>query len=275
MKSILFVPGDREDLARKAAIGSASSICLDLEDGVSPSNKNDARGNISELLVICSKVQKKIGVRINSEFEEISHDLDALNSELDFILLPKTGSRHQICLLSETLDRLFGSEGPKIIAMLETAGGLSSLTNGTGPLPDRLTHVALGTEDLAMELETVTDGPLIRHAFEKLALFAAEWQKNLLGYPGSIAEIKDTERFKYFVQEGHEIGAVGGFAIHPKQVEILNQVYSFSDEVLEDARKIVHAFDEAVASGKGAIKLDGRMIDKPVYLAAQKLLQKA
>lgn len=276
MKSILFVPATRADLVEKAARGQASVVCLDLEDGVAADRKAAARAALPELCQTLKAAGKPVALRINAEVAEISYDLAATPDALDYIVLPMASTRHQIAQLATWADRRFGDGcGPQLIAMIETPAGPRALEQGTSPLPDRLSHVAFGTEDFAAATGTAPDGPLVQAAFADLAAFAAEWSLGLLGYPGSIANIRDPETFQIAAKRGQTFGAVGGFAIHPAQVEVLNAVFALSDEDASRARHIITHFEAALAAGKGAVQLDGQMIDRPVYLAAKRLLSLA
>ena len=272
MKSILFVPATRPDLFEKAAGGPAAAVCIDIEDGVAPDRKQAGRKQLSGAVSMMAKAGKHVAVRINADIGEISHDLDALPDGIDYIVLPMTGSRHQLRQLSDWADLRYGDQGPKIIAMVEEPGGLNAVVNGPGPIARRLTHVALGTEDYAAGIGCPAGADAVISAFHVLGRFAAEWGLGLLGYPGSIAEFKDLDRFRSHAEMGRDGGAVGGFAIHPKQVEVLNAVFGVDQAALDEAQAVVDAFEKALTEGRGAIQLDGKMIDRPVYQAALRRL---
>ncbi|MBO6758904.1 MAG: hypothetical protein JJ902_21415 [Roseibium sp.] len=275
MKSILFVPATRTDLVQKAAQGAADAVCLDLEDGVAPGEKAAARQSVAAAVAALQAAGKTVLLRINSEVEHISHDLEHCPADVDLVVLPMTGSRHQIRQLSDWADRRFGQGGPKIVAMIEEPGGLSAVVQGDGPLPHRLTHLSLGTEDFAASLGCPSDGGPVHAAFHRLSQAAAEWGRALLGYPGSIAEFRDIDQFRSYAAHGRHAGAIGGFAIHPTQVPVLNELFGIDTKTKDQAERVVAAFERALAEGLGATQLDGRMIDRPVYLAARKTLQRA
>lgn len=274
MKSILFVPADRPELVPKALKGPAAMICLDLEDGVAPSAKPDARRHLAASVEAIA-AERPVAVRINADLDLISHDLDALPAGLAAIVLPKAAALNQLEQLSDALERKFGAARPRIIAMVESANGLVALENSTGGWPEAVTGLALGTEDFSADLGTTPDAPPVVAALNALAHLAARRRVDLLGYPGSIAAFNDLPCFKAAAQAGRAAGAVGGFAIHPKQVEVLNLVFGLSDKDRAEATRIVGAFETALGKGEGAIRLDGRMIDRPVYLAAKRRLASA
>jgi len=265
------MPASRDDLAEKAAAGTADVVCLDLEDGVAPDAKPGARKSIASQAAQLSAGGKRVAVRINAEFDHISLDLACLPPETEIVVLSKTSSSHQIAELDAAVTRRFG-EPLKIVCLIESASALEELSSGRGAWPSGVFGVCLGTEDFAANLGTTADAPPIQHAFQELALLAARRGVCLFGYPGSIAEFRDLKVFRTYVDAGRQSGAIGGLAIHPRQVDILNEVFAMSNEEIDLAKKQVEAFEKALEQGVGAINVDGRMVDKPVYLAAKRRL---
>lgn len=272
MKSILFVPADRPELVPKALATDAGLICLDLEDGVAPDAKATARAALASSVTGIVAAGRRAATRINADLDLIGRDLETLPAGLSAVVLPKTGSRHQLGQLAEVLDRRFGSAVPTLIAMVEDAAGLAALDADRGAWPACLGALALGTEDLAADLGTAPDAPPVAAALNTLAHLAARHGVALLGYPGGIAEFTDLARFETVARAGRHAGAVGGFAIHPGQVDVLNRVFGLSEDDRAEAVRIVAAFEAALAAGAGVTRLDGRMIDRPVYLAARRRL---
>jgi citrate lyase subunit beta/citryl-CoA lyase len=228
--SILFVPANRIDLAKKAANGPASAICLDLEDSIVPAEKGRARENLVSAIEIVRSAGKTSMVRINSEAELLSLDLQVIGSNLDFVVLPKAGSTQQINMLAQSLDRMLGQTGPDILCLIESGSDLDRLRQSSEPLHARVKGMALGTEDLSVDLSTTPDAALIVHCFYELALLCRRWDIALLGYPGSIAEFNNLGLFESRVVIGVEAGARGGFCIHPKQIDVLNSEFTTSPE---------------------------------------------
>ena len=96
-----------------------------------------------------------------------------------------------------------------------------------------------------------------------------------LGFPGSIADYSDLEAFRKTVQFAKQLGFVGAFCIHPKQVEVLNEELTPSEEEIENAQGLIQAFETGLAAGKGAVEYKGKMIDLPVVERAKELLRNA
>jgi len=272
MKSILFVPADRVELVVKALATDAAMICLDLEDGVAHGAKATARDALSSEVAQVGAAGRRAAVRINADLDMIGQDLGALPDGLTAVILPKAGSRHQLVQMDQALERRFGTDRPELIAMVEDAAGLDALTTDRGAWPACLSALALGTEDLAADLGTAPDAPPVAAALNTMAHLAARRGVALLGYPGSIAEFRDLALFEATARAGRGAGSTGGFAIHPRQVPVLNTVFGMTEDERANANRIVEAFERALADGRGATQLEGRMIDRPVYLAAMRRL---
>lgn len=273
MHSILFVPADRPSLVGKAATGDATMVCLDLEDGVAQTAKATARSHIPTAAYDLKSAGKPVALRINSNFEQISHDLAIAMSDIDYIVVPKTASRQLLDEVETAIFRLHGQKIP-LIAFIENARGLKAI-EAAGSLPESVSAFCLGTEDFAADLGVSSGSKLVSSAFFFLALMAARYGVSTLGYPGSIAEFRDLDAFAVGVTAGKEVGSIGGFAIHPAQVGILNSIFALSADEVAAAREVVSAFEAAVQRGEGAINLNGKMIDQPVYLAAKRKLQQS
>lgn len=272
LKSILFVPATRPDLLTKACSGMASAICIDLEDAVAPNAKVEARAFLAEAIAQVMATGKKCLVRVNSEDELLSDDLASITNDLDFVVLPKAGSAGQINGLAAVLDHQFPNGGPDILCLVESGADLDRLRKSSDDMDDRVKGFALGTEDLAADFSTHPNSPIVVHCFHELAILCRRWGLQLLGYPGTIAEFGELGKFKLKVDLGAEAGASGGFAIHPKQIEVLNAVFTPSEKQVEQALNIVDAFERVMESGEGVCSLDGKMIDRPVYLNAKQVL---
>ncbi len=275
LKSILFVPALRPDLFRKAIDGNASAICVDLEDSIAPDKKSEARSNLEDKFTLPTSSDKSLMVRVNCEPELLSHDLLSIRKDVDFIMLPKTGSVDQINTLARSLESRFDQFGPDIICLIESGSDLDRLRQNPEPLSERVKAMALGTEDLATDFAVSSDAPIIRHCFYELAVLCRRWELQLLGYPGSIAEFRDLNAFEESVGTGADAGASGGFCIHPAQVDILNRVFTPAAFAVEHAKRVVEAFETALSKGEGVCSVDGKMIDRPVYLSAQTILSRA
>lgn len=278
-RSILFVPADRLDLAGKAARSEADAVCLDLEDAVIPSGKDKARQTLGDAAAALANSGKACFVRINSEIELTGLDLAVLPPNCKAVVLPKASGLHHIALMGDALDRIAGGGGPDaaLIALVEDAAGLAEIISpGSAARPhDRLNAFFLGTEDLAATIGCSPDGALVQTAFHNLAVRARAFGVELLGYPGSIAEYRDLDKVRGWAGAARACGASGAFAIHPAQVKILNEVFAPDPHEIDWAKAILAAFEKAQSQGSGVASHDGRMIDRPIVLRAERILSRA
>lgn len=276
LRSILFVPADRPDLLAKAAAGDADAICIDLEDAVSPDAKMGARRAIGDAADTARSGGKRVFIRINNEPDLIEADLAVAAKAGDAIVLPKAGSPTECAQLKARLENHQKSSErcPALVAQVETAAGLLTFANEKiGSLAEVVDALTIGTEDLSENLNCSPDASPVRTGFDMLALAAGASGIPLFGFPGSISEFTDLDRFRSDVETGKQAGASGAFCIHPKQVGIINERFTPADHEITEARRIVDAFEAAMERHAGAIKLDGRMIDRPVYLRALAVLK--
>lgn len=276
-RSILFVPASRPDLFRKAAGGAADALCFDLEDGVGLSAKAEARANL-ELACAEAVAGGKIAmVRVNGEEERIGGDLAALPLSCRAVLLPKARNVAHINDVAQALQEKAQAGGADavLIPLIEDAKALLALEREKSAFHERVIALCPGTEDFAHTLGCAPDSALIGSVFQRIAVIAAAASVALIGFPGSIANFKDHEKLRAGASAGRACGATGALCIHPAQIDILNEIFSPMPAALDEARRIVAAFDAAGHDGQGAIALDGGMIDLPVYKRAQALLARA
>ncbi len=167
-----------------------------------------------------------------------------------------------------------GAEGPPVIALVETAQGLR-LAYETAAAP-RVEALALGAVDLGLELglEPRADGQEVLFARSKLVLDSAA-----AGIRGPFdlvhVDVRDAAGLEAECRLARSLGLRGKSCIHPSQLEIVNTVFAPSDGELERARQIVDAYEQGTAQGRGAVALDGEMIDLPVVERARRLLAEA
>ena len=265
-RSLLFAPGSEESKLRKAFEVQADAVVADLEDAVTPAEKGAARVLVSRLLPELESASLRT-VRINgvgTAFWE--HDLAALEGvRLDAIVLPKA--------TPEAVEAL-GSAGPPVIAIVETAQGLR-LAYETARAP-RVAALVLGAVDLGLELglEPRADGLEVLLARSQVVLDSAAAG---IRAPFDLVHlaVKDDEGLEAECRLARSLGFRGKACIHPAQVGVVNTVFSPREEELARSRRIVDAYERGVAEGRGAVALDGEMIDLPVVERARQLLADA
>jgi citrate lyase subunit beta/citryl-CoA lyase len=263
--NFLFVPGTRPERFMKALDSGASGVVLDLEDAVAEEDKESARNAIRTAWPSFSLEQKKrLVIRTNSPGTKFySADLIlAQELQVTCLLIPK----------SESLDQINGAAlalpNVAIIPMIETAIGLDQLKAIANS--NQVLRLALGNLDLQADLGMVCDR-------QETELQTARYQIVLASRLAQIAppidgvtpSTDDVERMTDDAERAKRMGFGGKLCIHPKQVSVVTKAFTPTDEEIAWAQRVIEA---DVASKGGAIKLDGRMIDRPVVLLAKRTM---
>jgi citrate lyase subunit beta/citryl-CoA lyase len=276
-RSLLYVPVNVERFVEGAHAAGADAIILDLEDAIAPSEKTSARTVVASAAARVSRAGADVAVRINRPLSLAVDDIFAsVGPHVGTLVLPKIAGPGHVRLLSETVAEAEAKNGVAIghtrfIVMIETAAAALDVARVAAADP-RVAALVLGTEDLATDLgvDPAADVLLPLHA----ALVAAAVATGLLplGLVGSIAEFRDLDAFGEIARRSRAYGYRGAACIHPSQIPALHAAFTPHPQEVERARKIIAAYDAALASGLGAISLDGRMIDIPVANRARALL---
>ena len=276
-RSMLFVPATADRLVAKAHTRGADAQIVDLEDAVAPSQKPRAREVLSDVVDHVGQDGAEVLVRINRPLRLAIPDLEAaVIPGVTALMLPKAENAAHVRLLSEVISELESERSipdgrTQLITLIETPEGLRNAPE-IAACP-RVVGITLGTEDFADALGMPEpDSEELIPYMKTLQLAAREAGVLALGYPGSIANFTDLELFRSDVRRARAQGFDGGSCIHPAQVPILNEEFAPSSDEIAKAERIVTAYDEALASGTGAIELDGKMIDVPVANRARRLL---
>jgi citrate lyase subunit beta / citryl-CoA lyase len=274
-RSLLFVPVTAKRFVDGAARRGADAIILDLEDSVAASEKERARTLVSEAAEIVSGGGADIVVRINRPLRLAVRDIEAaVGPRVLALALPKTDSPEHVRLIAETVDEVEAERGlasgtTRLIAMVETAAAFFRIAEIARAHP-RLCALNLGAEDFALSAG-ILRGSSCR----------SRWRSSLraagimpLGFIGTVAEYRDLDGFRQTIRRSRRLGFVGASVIHPSQIPILNEEFRASPAELDHARRVVAAYDKALAEGVGAVTIDGKMIDVPVVERARLLLER-
>ena len=276
---MLFTPGNKLTMLQKSLGAGADSVIWDLEDAVALAEKPAARATIGEALEALPERHVPIFVRINAIG---THMLEAdlakiVKRGLYGILLPKAESASDVLELERVLGRLEKANGlaegtVKIRCILETClGALTSYAVATAS--SRVEALCFGAEDFTLDLGVprTRNGVELAHARGEVALAAGA--AKILAIDTVWAFLSDEEGLVQECRTVRAIGFRGKFAIHPKQLHVINREFSPSESELALAEKIVRAFAEALERNLGVITVDGRMIDAPVAERAKQFLE--
>ena len=275
-RSLLFVAADDQARLAKIAGRGADAVILDLEDAVPPVRKASAREGLSAAISTLSAGSCALVVRINSAWRDVAADLEvAVVPGVAAIMVPKVEDGAQLRIIGEMIAEYAAAAGmdktPAIIALVESPAGIAAL--GEIAAQDDVVGLALGSEDFSLSLGVAPTPEALDLPCRLLALAAAQRGLMALGLPVSIATIKDVDAWAAAIFKARSIGITGALCIHPAQVGPVNDGFGASAEEVENARRVIAAWD--ASGGNGVIQLDGKMVDLPVVLAARRTLESA
>ncbi len=281
-RSVLFTPGDRPELLRKAPDSGADVLVFDLEDAVAPDRKQRARETITTVLAN-SKFEPdcEVCIRINAEPELIDADLGALFDAgfgtgnelltLDSLVLPKTSSATDV---RSVVDRLEERATPlQIFALIESASGVLEAPN-IASVPET-TALVFGAEDLSADIGATrtAEGTEVLYARERVVLAAAA--NDIDAIDTVFTDFEDESGLQAETEFAIQLGYDGKLAIHPAQIDPINESFVPDKADVEWARDVLAAEREADDAGRGVFEVDGEMIDAPLIAQANRILERA
>ena len=305
-RSELAVPGSSPQFFEKAAEGKADVVFLDLEDAVAPDDKIPARKNIIEALNDLDWSGHTMSVRINGldthyMYRDVIEILEGAPGKLDLIMIPKAGTAADIYALDMLVTQIEdATKVEKRIGfelIIETALGMMNVDELAAASP-RLEALHFGVADYAASTKartTVIGGPnkdyhVLTDPDDKgnrdvhwgdmwhypvARMVVAARANGLRPIDGPFGDFSDPEGFIAQAKRSSTLGCEGKWAIHPSQVELANDCFSPSEEEVTRAKRIIEAMEEAQKEGKGAVALDGRLIDIASIKQAEVMVQKA
>ena len=276
-RSILFVPAHQQRFIAAAHQRGADAIQLDLEDSVPQDSKALARQQLPEVIAQLLQHNVDVLVRVNRELRDSVLDLEsAVIAGVRAITLPKVMGAEHIALIDEVItaierERSLPLGGIKLIALIETIEGLLNSQAIAGASP-RLAALAFGSEDFSLDAGIEPTEKNLFAPCQQLVMAARHAEIAALGFPGSIAEYSQPAALGCLIRNAKAMGFNGTFCIHPKQIEPINQAFSLTETELNQAYKIITAYEEVMATQQGAAVVDGQMVDLPVVMRAREVL---
>jgi len=261
-RSVLYMPGANERALEKAKAIPADALILDLEDAVAPDAKPEARDRVCAAAASGDYGLREVTIRVNGlDTPWGADDLRAAAAAGPAaVVVPKIGSAADIARIERRLDEGAAPDTTRIWAMVETPAGIFAARE-IATASERLAVLVMGTNDLAKELhaEQVPGRQPLLQALSTAVLAARATGKVILD--GVYNDIKDEQGFEAECVQGRQLGFDGKTLIHPNQVEPCNRVWAPTDADVELAGRVIAAFEEAEAAGKGVVTVDGRMIE--------------
>jgi len=279
-RSALYVPGANPRALDKAKALAADVLILDLEDAVAPDRKDAARAAVAAAVPDLTYGRREIVVRVNGlDTPWIARDIAAMAAARpDAILVPKLSRTDDVRRARAALAAAHAPKDMNLWAMIETpaaiinAAAMAAIAEMPAP---SITCFVIGTNDLAAEI-----GARIRPGRAALAphlatVVVAARAHRLAVLDGTFNDIEDHEALRAECVQGRDFGMDGKTLIHPSQVAVANDVFAPSEEEVAWARHVIEAFAEPDNTGKGAIRLAGRMVERLHERQAKRTLEMA
>ena len=275
-RSLLYVPAHVEKFVGSAHTRGSDAIILDLEDAVPPAEKARARGLVASAAKRVGQGGADVLVRINGP-ELADDDIDAaVGPAVAALYLPKVESADEVRRLSARIAaaeaRAGGPVGrTRLVALIESAKGW--LNMGQIAAADaRLVALSLGSEDFCADVGMEPSEDTLMLPKQQLIITAASAGLMAFGVVGVNTNFKDEAAYLAMVKRSRGFGYSGSSAIHPSQVPLLNAAFSPDPAEIAHAERVIAAAEAAEREGRGAVALDGKMIDAPIVARAQGLL---
>jgi citrate lyase subunit beta/citryl-CoA lyase len=278
MRSLLYVPGISERMILKARDSAADALILDLEDAIAPEQKGEARATVARILREVNFGDKEVFVRINSLATE--HGLEdartVASSGAPGILIPKVERPDEVTTIAPILrsqDRAqSGERHHQLLCLIESPRGVLQ-SREIAEASELVAGLVFGSADLARDLGCVlTEGePELLLARSQILLAARA--AGVAAYDAPHFVIADLEGLRRASQTVRNLGYDGKTIIHPSHIATVNEIFAPTAEQIAEAQRIVEAMEAAKTEGRGAISLDGRLIDQVHLSTAKKLLE--
>jgi citrate lyase subunit beta/citryl-CoA lyase len=277
LRSFLFCPATSERKVAKAFDSLADAVIIDLEDAVAVSEKASAR--LSLRAILARPRSKPAYIRVNALTTAFCYEdlKQAAVAAADGIVCPKAESAADIKTMDWVLTQLEAennrpSGSIQLIPIIETAAGLAAADQIAKAVP-RVRRLAFGAVDLALDMNLELDQETGALSHARFAIALASRSAALDGpIDTAFVDIDALDRLRETTLNARRMGYRGKCCIHPKQIDVVNAVFTPSAGEIDQARRIVAAFEDAERSGAAAVSLDGLMIDYPVADKARKLL---
>ena len=278
LRSLIFVPGNRPNMLERARAFDADIIMVDLEDSVPPAEKVNARNLARQWVPELRKAGRRVMVRVNSLDTGLTRDELAavIGPSLFGISLSKTESTWDLREADRIIGPMEAAAGLepgsiKVIPWIESARAVINV-HQMATASSRTIAIAFGAEDYTNDMGIQRTDMGEEVYFPRSAVAVAARAANIASLDGPYVAFRNPEGLRQDAQAARQMGYTGKFAIHPSQIDIINETFSPKPEDVEYARQVVEAWRQAEAAGRGSLDLNGRMVDVPVVKRAQSLL---
>ncbi|MDD2303936.1 MAG: aldolase/citrate lyase family protein [Prolixibacteraceae bacterium] len=280
-RSMLYIPGNNPAMIQQGGVYGADSILLDLEDAVALNQKDAARTLVRNMINVIDFYDAEVCVRVNHLSTPFGlADLEAIVPlQPSAIRYPKTESGEEVAELLKIIEQIEDRHGlphnkMTLHAMIETAMGVQNVFDIASKF-DRVDAITIGGQDLTADMNIVytPDGAGIDFARKRIVMAAKASHIDVIDtvFP----DVNDEEGLRRETEYAKRIGFTGKAVINPRQIEIIHDVYTPTDEEVRKAYRIVKEFKINSAAGIGVFAIDGKMIDAPIVTRAEYILRLA
>ncbi len=280
-RTMMFVPGNNPGMIKDAYIYTCDCIMFDLEDSVSYAQKDAARSLVFHALTTIDYGDKELVVRVNALNTSIGiDDLEAMvRARIDVIRLPKTETAQDIVFCEEQIERIEKTIGmpvgtTKMMAAIESAEGVLNAP-AIAKASKRLIGIALGAEDYVTDLKTSRSSDGIELLFARSMILQAARSAGISALDTVFSDVNDEEGLIAEAKHIKQLGFDGKSVINPRQIQPIIDIFTPTTKEIQKAKAVMEAIAEANRRGSGVVSLNGKMIDRPIVLRAERVISLA
>lgn len=277
IRSMLFIPGNSPSMLQNADIHGADAIILDLEDAVALDQKDAARFLVKNAMGLL-KGKQQIIIRINPvDSEYFEKDLEAVVPlRPDMIMPAKVNSKEDIWAIDKKIEEIEGKHSielgsTRLLPLIETALGLENAFE-IACASNRIFGLFLGAEDMSSDLRAIRSKEGAEILYARGRIVSAARAASVEAFDTPFTDVNDTEGLLKDASFARSIGFSGKASISPRHIESINSCFTPSKKEIAHAKAVLEAVEEGIRLGKGAVSLNGKMIDKPIEKRARQVL---
>lgn len=276
-RTMMFVPGANAAMLRDAPLFGADSVMFDLEDSVSLKEKDTSRALVHFALKTFDYSSVETVVRVNGLDSCGALDIEAVVlAGVNVIRLPKTETAQDIVDVEAVIERVERENGievgrTRMMAAIESAEGVLNARE-IAKASKRLIAIALGAEDYVTNMKTrrYPDGQEL--FFARSMILHAARAAGIAAIDTVYSDVNNTEGFQNEVRMIKQLGFDGKSVINPRQIPLINEIYTPTEKEIDHAKQVIWAIREAESKGSGVISLNGKMVDKPIVERAERVI---
>jgi citrate lyase subunit beta / citryl-CoA lyase len=272
LRSVLFAPASDTEMALKLPRSGPDGVVLDVEDGVAPQHKAQARINVATIVGALRSQEPTLSifVRVNALASQwFADDIRALDPWITGVMVPKIESIDDVIAVSEALVHHTGRAWP-LFAGIETVRGVRRCDEIASA--QHVVAVYFGAEDYIADLGGVRTALGLEVLVPRTNVAVAARIAGIAALDQIVPAINDAAQFNADAALGRSLGYRGKLCIHPAQVPLANAAFAPTPNELDRARRLIDAYEQARSDGRGVVSFEGTMIDEPLVIQARNVI---